>query len=58
MTVDTMANWHRVAKNHDVEGLYQLIDESAVFYSPVVHSLQFGKAVVGQYLSAALLIIF
>jgi len=52
MTVDTMANWHRVAKN------YQLIDESAVFYSLVVHSLQFGKAVVGQYLSAALLIIF
>ena len=58
MTLDTMATWHREAKNHDVEGLYQLIDEAAVFYSPVVHSPQFGKAAVGQYLSAALLIFF
>lgn len=58
MTIDTIATWHQVAKNHDVEGLYQLIDEAAVFYSPVVHSPQFGKAVVGQYLSAALLIFF
>ena len=58
MIEDTMATWHRVAKNHDVEGLYQLIDEAAVFYSPVVHSPQFGKAAVGQYLSAALLIFF
>ena len=58
MIVDTMATWHRVAKNHDVEGLYQLIDEAAVFYSPVVHSPQFGKAAVGQYLSAAELIFF
>jgi len=58
MTIDTIATWHQVAKNHDVKGLYQLIDEAAVFYSPVVHSPQFGKAVVGQYLSAALLIFF
>ena len=58
MTIDTIATWHQVAKNHDVKGLYQLIDEAAVFYSPVVHSPQLGKAVVGQYLSAALLIFF
>ena len=58
MTIDTIATWHQVAKNHDVKGLYQLIDEAAVFYSPVVHSPQFGKAIVGQYLSAALLIFF
>ena len=42
MIVDTMATWHRVAKDHDVEGLHQLIDEAAV----------------GQYLSAAELIFF
>jgi len=58
MTIDTIATWHQVAKNHDVAGLYQLIDEGAVFYSPVVHSPQFGKAIVGQYLSAALPIFF
>jgi len=58
MTMDSIATWHRVAKNHDVEGLYQLIDEAAVFYSPIVHSPQFGKAVVGHYLSAALFVFF
>jgi hypothetical protein len=42
-----------VAKDRDVEGLYNLLDEGAVFHSRVVHTPQIGKAITGKYLSAA-----
>ena len=53
MSIDTVAVWHQVAKNRDIEGLYDLLDENAVFHSPVVHSPQVGKQITGKYLSAA-----
>ncbi len=54
MAIDTMAIWHKVAKNQDVDGLYKMLSEDAVFHSPVVHTPQIGKAITGKYLGAAL----
>ena len=58
MSIDTIAVWHQVAKNRDIEGLYDLLDENAVFHSPVVHSPQVGKQITGKYLSAAFTVFF
>ena len=58
MGIDTMATWHQVAKDRDVEGLYNLLDEDAVFHSPVVHTPQVGKVITGKYLSAAFDVFF
>ena len=58
MSIDTIAVWHQVAKNRNIEGLYDLLDENAVFHSPVVHSLQVGKQITGKYLSAAFTVFF
>jgi ketosteroid isomerase-like protein len=45
--------WHRVATTGDATGLNDLLDDDAVFHSPVVHTPQKGKAVVFQYLASA-----
>ena len=58
MSIDTMATWLQVAKERDVEGLYSLLDENAVFHSSVVHTPQVGKAVTGKYLRAAFDVFF
>ena len=58
MSIDTIAVWHQVAKNRDIEGLYDLLDQNAVFHSPVVHSPQVGKQITGKYLSAAFTVFF
>ena len=58
MTIDTMAAWHQVAKDRDIEALYNLLHDDAVFHSPVVHKPQVGKAITGKYLSAALHVFF
>lgn len=58
MSIDTVAVWHQVAKNRDIEGLYDLLDDNAVFHSPVVHSPQVGKQITGKYLSAAFTVFF
>ena len=58
MTIDTMAAWHQVAKDRDIEALYNLLHDDAVFHSPVVYKPQVGKAITGKYLSAALHVFF
>jgi len=58
MTIDTMATWHSVAKNQDIEGLHRLLADDAVFHSPVVHTPQVGKTITGKYLGAALLVFY
>jgi len=45
--------WHSVLEARDEDGLYRLIDENAVFHSPVVHTPQVGRALVHKYLTAA-----
>ena len=50
--------WHRLVKERDVKGLDGLLAEGAVFYSPVVHTPQVGKAITKKYLTAAFHVFF
>jgi hypothetical protein len=45
--------WHRVATSGDHKALQDMLDETAVFHSPVVHTPQKGKAIVFMYLASA-----
>lgn len=58
MPIDTLATWHRLVKERDVAGLDALLDEEAVFHSPVVHRPQVGKSITKKYLSAAFQVFF
>ena len=46
-------HWHAVAEARDVAGLADLLAETAVFESPVVHTPQEGRAITTKYLAAA-----
>lgn len=50
---DPLERWHRIVRERDVEALDELLDEDAVFHSPIVHTPQRGKALVALYLRAA-----
>ncbi|MET3496430.1 nuclear transport factor 2 family protein [Variovorax boronicumulans] len=58
MAIDTLATWHQLVKSHDAKGLDALLDDDAVFLSPVVHKPQLGKAVTAKYLTAAFEVFF
>jgi hypothetical protein len=58
MTIDTIASWHRIVKGRDISGLDDLLAEDAVFHSPVVHTLQVGKALTQLYLVGAFQVLF
>ena len=45
--------WHRVVRNMNDETLDELLAEDVVFYSPVVHTPQKGRALTKPYLMAA-----
>ncbi|WP_372861857.1 nuclear transport factor 2 family protein [Spongiibacter sp.] len=49
----TLDTWHQLLNNRDINGLDQLLDDDAVFLSPIVHRPQQGKALTAMYLSAA-----
>ncbi|HTD27853.1 MAG TPA: nuclear transport factor 2 family protein [Xanthomonadaceae bacterium] len=53
MSTDPIGTWHQLAKTRDERGLDDLLADDAVFFSPVVHSPQVGKAVTKKYLAAA-----
>ena len=49
-----LENWHRVIENGSrPDELAAMIDDDAVFHSPVVHTPQRGQAIVTAYLAAA-----
>lgn len=58
MPIDTLATWHRLVDSHDAAGLDALLDDEAVFHSPVVHKPQVGKAITQKYLAAAFQVFF
>ena len=58
MSIDTITTWHRLVKEHDANGLDALLDEEAVFHSPVVHRPQVGKGITKRYLAAAFQVFF
>jgi hypothetical protein len=54
MTEHPIATWHRMVKDRSPLGLDALLDDNAVFLSPVVHAPQVGRKLTAKYLSAAL----
>jgi len=53
-----IAIWHRLVREQDAGGLDTLLDDDAVFFSPVVHAPQRGKRLAATYLSAAFQVFF
>lgn len=58
MPIDTLATWHQLVESHDPAALDALLDDEAVFHSPVVHRPQVGKALTHKYLAAAFQVFF
>ena len=54
MIENTIAAWHKLIEARDAEGLDNILAESVVFHSPVVHTPQTGKPITTLYLTAAL----
>lgn len=53
MTPTAISHWHNIVRTRDASGLGELLADDVVFYSPVVHTPQVGKAITSVYLSAA-----
>lgn len=51
--IERLAEWKAYVAGHDPSALDAMIDENAVFHSPVVHTPQRGKPLVVAYLTAA-----
>jgi hypothetical protein len=58
MTIATLDTWHGLVKSRNVKGLDALLADDVVFFSPVVHTPQVGRALTLQYLSAAFHVFF
>lgn len=54
MTISTVDAWHELVRLGNTQGLASLLADNAVFYSPIVHTPQVGKAITTQYLTAAI----
>jgi hypothetical protein len=51
---NALAAWHQIVADRSPRGLADLLADDVVFYSPIVHTPQVGKAITTQYLAAAL----
>lgn len=58
MTPHPLDVWHRMVREQDPSGLATWLGEDAVFYSPVVHTPQRGRALTAAYLGAAFRVFF
>lgn len=45
--------WHKIINDRDLSGLSGILADEVVFFSPVMHTPQAGKALAALYLSAA-----
>jgi ketosteroid isomerase-like protein len=54
MIENTIAAWHKIIETKDAAGLDDILADSVVFYSPIVHTPQEGKPITKLYLTAAL----
>lgn len=50
----SLQKWHNIVPTRDASELSNILDKDVVFYSPVVHKPQIGKAITTMYLTAAL----
>ena len=53
MDQTVISNWHTIVRTGDVEPARRSACRPCVFYSPVVHTPQIGKAITAKYLAAA-----
>ena len=58
MNPDPIKDWHQAVEKRDVQRLDGLLADDAVFFSPVVHTPQVGKAITRKYLAAAFQVFF
>ena len=56
--MSALYTWHEVASARNVAGLDALLADEVVFHSPVVHTPQQGRRLVGAYLGAAFQVFF
>lgn len=49
----TLQSWHQFIESGDMHLLENMLDDSVVFHSPVVHTPQQGKSITMMYLMAA-----
>ncbi|MDQ3544105.1 MAG: hypothetical protein M3431_09640 [Actinomycetota bacterium] len=54
MIESVIERWHQHLRGELEGGLDELLADDVVFYSPIVHTPQVGKAVTTIYLAAAL----
>lgn len=54
MTNTAISRWHNIVRTRDSGALAELLADNVVFYSPVVHTPQGGKAITTMYLAAAI----
>ena len=52
--VEQLEKWHNIVRTRDAGLLDALLADDVVFYSPVVHTPQVGKAITAMYLTAAM----
>jgi hypothetical protein len=57
-TSSPIETWHRLVRERNTAGLDALLDDDAVFFSPVVHTPQRGKKITAMYLAAAFQVFF
>ncbi|MEP6947487.1 MAG: nuclear transport factor 2 family protein [Acidobacteriota bacterium] len=48
-----IAAWHHIISSRDVRAIDGLLADNVIFFSPVVHAPQLGKALASRYLHAA-----
>ena len=53
MHSNSLIFWHDIVRTRDASGISDLLSDEVVFYSPVVHTPQIGKAITTMYLTAA-----
>ena len=53
MTPVVIEKWHKLLANKDMAILDEILAEDVNFYSPVVHTVQAGKAITKMYLMGA-----
>ena len=52
--MNVLARWHEIVAQKNPSLLEDLISDDCVFYSPIVHTPQEGKAITIMYLAAAM----
>ena len=58
MKSNPIAGWHQLIASRDARGVSSLLSDEVLFYSPVAHTPQTGKAITTQYLTAAFHVFF